>query len=264
MPSKFDNVIKPIIDYTLMAVCFVMIIVTGIMEKSHPICVLPLINSLIIMILSMRAYRITHLLGSINCLIYTVGYLIIGVYGALISTLFVSFPVQLATFFMWGKNKYKKSTMFKKLPLKWEILLGLGIVVACVVGSVILVLTNHSLEKSIVDVLGSVNDAQKFVINVIIVIDSIGMVLGIIIPFMSMFALIEAMVFNIVNTSLALLMWILMVILNPMQTPYLVSAVFNLYCIIWAAVKWVRLYKEQQKEKKQASQGEILQTGEAV
>ncbi len=252
MNLKFEKTIKPIIDYSLMAVCFVMIIITGIMEKSHPICVLPLINSLIIMLLSMRAYRIVHLLGSINCLIYSVGYLMIGVYGTLISTLCVSFPLQFITFFVWGKNKYKKSTVFRRLQPKWEVLLGLGVIIASVIGSIILVLTNHDLEKSIVDVLGSVNEAQKNTINIIIIIDSICMVLGFIIPFMSMFALIETTVLNILNTSLAFIMWMLMVILNPMQTPYLVSAIFNLYCIIWGAIKWVRLYKEQQKEKYKA------------
>lgn len=231
MNSKFYNVIKPIIDYTLMAVCFIMIIITGIKEKSHPICVWPLINSLLIMILSMRAYRIAHLLGSINCLIYTVGFLIVGVYGSLISTLFVSFPVQLATFFMWGKRKYKKATMFRKLPIIWEIVLTVGIVGACVVGAL---------------VLGNVEGAKQSTL------DSICMVLGIIIPFMSMFALVETIVFDIINTTVALVMWILIIVDDPMQAPYLVSAIFNLYCVCFRAIKWVQLYVTQQKEKNKA------------
>jgi nicotinamide riboside transporter PnuC len=138
MNSKFYNVIKPIIDYTLMAVCFVMIIITGIKEKSHPISVWPLINSLFIMILSMRAYRIAHLLGSINCLIYSIGFFMIGMYGSLISTLCVSFPLQFITFFVWGKRKFKRATMFRKLPIIWEIVLTIGVIGACIVGAMLI------------------------------------------------------------------------------------------------------------------------------
>jgi uncharacterized protein YacL len=150
---------------------------------------------------------------------------------------------------MWGKNKYKQSTIFRRLKPKWEVLLSVCVVIACIIGAIILVLTNRDLEKSIVKAIGSVNEVQKVIINLVIIFDSICMILGFIIPFMSMFALVEASIFNVLNTSLSLIMWILMVMLNPMQTPYLVSAVFNAYCVVWAAIKWIRLYKEQQAEK---------------
>ena len=229
MNSKFYNVIKPIIDYTLMAVCFVMIIITGIKEKSHPISVWPLINSLFIMILSMRAYRIAHLLGSINCLIYSIGFFMIGMYGSLISTLCVSFPLQFITFFVWGKRKFKRATMFRKLPIIWEIVLTIGVIGACIVGAMLI---------------GNIEGARQSTL------DSICMVLGIIIPFMSMFALVETIIFDIINTSVSFIMWILIIIADPMQMPYLVSAIFNTYCVVFRAVTWVQLYRIQQKEKR--------------
>ena len=227
MNSKFYNVIKPIIDYTLMAVCFVMIIITGIKEKSHPISVWPLINSLFIMILSMRAYRIAHLLGSINCLIYSIGFFMIGMYGSLISTLCVSFPLQFITFFVWGKRKFKRATMFRKLPIIWEIVLTIGVIGACIVGAMLI---------------GNIEGARQSTL------DSICMVLGIIIPFMSMFALVETIIFDIINTSVSFIMWILIIIADPMQMPYLVSAIFNTYCVVFRAITWVQLYRIQQKE----------------
>lgn len=229
MNSKFYNVIKPIIDYTLMAVCFVMIIITGIKEKSHPISVWPLINSLFIMILSMRAYRIAHLLGSINCLIYSIGFFMIGMYGSLISTLCVSFPLQFITFFVWGKRKFKRATMFRKLPIIWEIVLTIGVIGACIVGAMLI---------------GNIEGARQSTL------DSICMVLGIIIPFMSMFALVETIIFDIINTSVSFIMWILIIIADPMQMPYLVSAIFNTYCVVFRAITWVQLYRIQQKEKR--------------
>ena len=229
MNSKFHNVIKPIIDYTLMAVCFIMIIITGIKEKSHPISVWPLINSLFIMILSMRAYRIAHLLGSINCLIYSIGFFMIGMYGSLISTLCVSFPLQFITFFVWGKRKFKRATMFRKLPIIWEIVLTIGVIGACIVGAMLI---------------GNIEGARQSTL------DSICMVLGIIIPFMSMFALVETIIFDIINTSVSFIMWILIIIADPMQMPYLVSAIFNTYCVVFRAITWVQLYRIQQKEKR--------------
>lgn len=229
MNSKFYNVIKPIIDYTLMAVCFVMIIITGIKEKSHPISVWPLINSLFIMILSMRAYRIAHLLGSINCLIYSIGFFMIGMYGSLISTLCVSFPLQFITFFVWGKRKFKRATMFRKLPIIWEIVLTIGVIGACIVGAMLI---------------GNIEGARQSTL------DSICMVLGIIIPFMSMFALVETIIFDIINISVSFIMWILIIIADPMQMPYLVSAIFNTYCVVFRAITWVQLYRIQQKEKR--------------
>lgn len=229
MNSKFYNVIKPIIDYTLMAVCFIMIIITGIKEKSHPISVWPLINSLFIMILSMRAYRIAHLLGSINCLIYSIGFFMIGMYGSLISTLCVSFPLQFITFFVWGKRKFKRATMFRKLPIIWEIVLTIGVIGACTVGAMLI---------------GNIEGARQSTL------DSICMVLGIIIPFMSMFALVETIIFDIINISVSFIMWILIIIADPMQMPYLVSAIFNTYCVVFRAITWVQLYRIQQKEKR--------------
>ena len=229
MESKFYKVIKPIIDYTLMAVCFVMIIITGINEKSHPISVWPLINSLFIMILSMRAYRIAHLLGSINCLIYSIGFFMIGMYGSLISTLCVSFPLQFITFFVWGKRKFKRATMFRKLPIIWEIVLTIGVIGACTVGAMLI---------------GNIEGARQSTL------DSICMVLGIIIPFMSMFALVETIIFDIINISVSFIMWILIIIADPMQMPYLVSAIFNTNCVVFRAITWVQLYRIQQKEKR--------------
>jgi hypothetical protein len=65
-----------------------------------------------------------------------------------------------------------------------------------------------------------------------------------------MFALVETIIFDIINTSVSFIMWILIIIADPMQMPYLVSAIFNTYCVVFRAITWVQLYRIQQKEKR--------------
>jgi hypothetical protein len=119
--------------------------------------------------------------------------------------------------------------MFRKLPIIWEIVLTIGVIGACTVGAMLI---------------GNIEGARQSTL------DSICMVLGIIIPFMSMFALVETIIFDIINISVSFIMWILIIIADPMQMPYLVSAIFNTYCVVFRAITWVQLYRIQQKEKR--------------
>ena len=72
----------------------------------------PLFVSLFVMSFQSEANRIGSLIGAINAVIYTAAYLYMGVYVSAASAIFLSVPLQLATFFNWKKNAYKKETTY--------------------------------------------------------------------------------------------------------------------------------------------------------
>ena len=111
---------KKIFSYTLLAVSAVMITLTGILFHQRVLLMIPLYVSLVVGLLQSRASRFSYLLGGLNCIIYTVAYMIMGLYAQAVSTLLWSCPIQLVTFWQWSRHSYKQSTEFKRMrPIHW-------------------------------------------------------------------------------------------------------------------------------------------------
>lgn len=102
------------------------ILTAGILCKQQFFLMLPLFVSLFVMGFQSEANRIGVLIGACNALLYTVTYIVMGVYASAISGLLFSFPIQLMTFFRWRKNAYKKTVMFKKMTNKQRIAFTVG------------------------------------------------------------------------------------------------------------------------------------------
>ena len=75
------------------------ILASGIYFKQEFFLMIPLFVSLFVMSFQSEANRIGSLIGAINAVIYTATYLYMGVYVSAASALFLSVPLQLATFF---------------------------------------------------------------------------------------------------------------------------------------------------------------------
>ncbi|MBO5224771.1 MAG: nicotinamide mononucleotide transporter [Clostridia bacterium] len=223
--------IKNIIDYILLGVAFVAILVLGIIEKQDVIKIIPALFGLIVYMLASKAFRIAYLFGAINSAIYSVGYFMMGLYGNAFVNLCLYVPIQIFTFIQWSKQKYKQATVFKKLPVKFELLLFAGATVAWGLCWFILTLIPGS------------SSVPAF--------DAIGTVLGPITAVTTMFALMETIGYELIATGSNVIMWLILVISSALRgegiadITYLITTCFTLYCQICKTFTWIKLYKEQ-------------------
>lgn len=203
------------------------ILVSGIYFKQEFFLMIPLFISLFVMSFQSEANRVGSLIGAINAVIYTATYLYMGVYISAASALFLSVPLQLATFFNWKKNAYKKTVIFKRMSVKARILSLLALLVLWGVSAGVLTYFKYDYA----------------------IFDTITFLLSLVVSILTMLAFIEYTYLWIVQAATGLIVNIQMVINNPKETTYLIYGVYALYCVIVAFINVQRFYKEQQNEK---------------
>lgn len=220
--------IKPIIDYILLAGAFISILILGIMEKQDVIKLIPALFALFVYILASKAYRIAYIIGAINSALYSIGYFMQGLYGNAFVSLFLYVPLQIFTFIQWSKQKYKQATKFKRLPLKYELLLFGGAIIAWLVCWYVLSILPGSSSVPALDAAATIS--------------------GPITATITMFALMETIGYELILTGSNAVMWIILLFTNPANITYLISTCFTLYCQICKAYTWIKLYREQNAE----------------
>ena len=203
------------------------ILASGIYFKQEFFLMIPLFISLFVMSFQSEANRIGSLIGAINAVIYTAAYLYMGVYVSAVSAFFMSVPLQLATFFNWKKNAYKKTVIFKKMSVKMRIISLVALLVSWGISAG--VLTFFKYEYAI--------------------FDTVTFLLGLAVSVLTMLAYIEYTYLWIVSSFTGLIVNIQMVINNPKEITYLIYGVYALYCVIMAFINVQKFYKEQQNEK---------------
>lgn len=203
------------------------ILASGIYFKQEFFLMIPLFVSLFVMSFQSEANRLGSLIGAVNALIYTAAYFYIGVYVSAASALFLSVPLQLATFFNWKKNAYKKTVVFKKMSVKMRVVSLVSLLVLW--GASAGVLAYFKYEYAI--------------------FDTITFLLGLAVSVLTMLAFIEYTYLWIIQAATGLIVNIQMVVNNPKETTYLIYGVYALYCVILAFVNVQKFYKEQQNEK---------------
>ena len=217
---------KKIFSYTLLAVSAVMITLTGILFHQRVLLMIPLYVSLVVGLLQSRASRFSYLLGGLNCIIYTVAYMIMGLYAQAVSTLLWSCPIQLVTFWQWSRHSYKQSTEFKRMrPIHW-ILGGVGFA-ACFV-LIQFVLQSASSQYPTLD-------------NLITLV-------GFSVSLLSMFSYREYSWLMLLTCTLNLTLFVVMTLDDPAQSTYLVYAVNSMICVIMQFFSVRKLYAEQRRE----------------
>ena len=188
---------------------------------------IPLFVSLFVKSFQSEANRIGSLIGAINAVIYTVAYLYMGVYVSAASSVFMSVPLQLATFFNWKKNAYKKTVIFKKMSVKMRIISLVVLFVLWGISAGVLTFFNYEYA----------------------IFDTVTFLLGLAVSILTMLAYIEYTYLWIVSAVTGLIVNIQMVINNPKEITYLIYGVYALYCVIVAFINVQKFYKEQQSEK---------------
>ena len=210
----------------IIALTGISILVAGIITKQNFFLMLPLFVSLFVMSFQSEANRVGPLIGACNSILYTVTYIIMGVYGSAASSFLFSFPLQLMTFFNWKKNAYKKTktVVFKKMSTKARIISLIG-------------------GLALWAILAGIFYYLKYEYAVL---DSITFLFGFIIPVLTMLAYIEYTYLWIVQAVMGLFLNIQMALNDISQLTYLIYGVYALYCVICAFINVHKFYKEQQ------------------
>ena len=209
------------------AIAFVGVLISSIFTGQHFLLVLPLFNSLIIMLLTSSINRYGQLLGGINSIVYGGVYIYFGLYGMAATTILVNAPIMIITFILWNKKSYKHSTLLKKLSIKQRTG-GLVLLLCLMLGSfVVLKLVNPDGH---------------------ILLDTAISVIGWVVTLLTLFAYIEAYPLNVINCSLNLILFGIMTADDIKQLPYLIYSVYSTVMVIRSCFISTKLYAEQHSE----------------
>jgi len=211
---------------SIIAITFVLILITGILFKQAFYRMLPLFVSLFVMTLQSKINRYGFLLGSANCVLYTIVYLYLGLYASIASTVLFSLPIQLITFFNWKKRSYHYAVMLKKMSIKLRIGTGIAFAVVWAVTFAILSFTNANCA----------------------ILDNTASLLGILVSFLTMLAYVEYAYLGVVNSILGIFLNLQVMASDPSHITYVIYAFFALYCVILGAINVNKLYRKQQEE----------------
>ena len=196
---------------------------TGVIFHQSLFRLIPLYVSLVVGLLQSRANRFSYLLGSLNCIIYTVVYISLGLYASAASALLFSCPIQMITFWQWSKRAYKQSTEFRTLkPIQW--LLGsIGFAVCFLLVQLVLKTANSNYPA----------------------LDNLGTIVGLTVSLLSLLSFREYSWLMLVTGVINLILYTVMTADNPAQITYLIYAVHSMICIIGQFFSVRRLYAEQ-------------------
>ena len=223
MKNQFIKDNLPIL--ILMGITAVGITVTGIVFGQSFLRILPLYISLTIALLQSRANRYAPLIGGINSILYCFVYIHYRLYGSAAYAFLVSFPIQIATFIRWSRNKWGQTTIFRKMTWKQRLLTGAGFVAAVLGLRLVLRLADANY----------------------VMLDSLTSLLGILISFLTMFAFIEYSPLMLVSGAISITLYITMMRDNPEQITYLIFSFYSMICVSLQFVRVKKLYAEQQK-----------------
>ena len=223
------------IPMSLMLASAIGIAVTTTVVKENALTTLPLYVSLLIGVLTAGANRYANLLGSINCIFYTLVYIYFGLYGQALQALLISCPIQMVTFVMWHRRAYKSSTHFRSLKL-WQVLSILALMAVSYVGM-----------SFFLDAAGA---SYPYLDNAITVISTVQIIL----------ALLSFREFSWVALPVCVLLVILDVVMianEPIRIAYLIYSAHALLCAVRQFFSVRRIYREQREGDAEAAESTV-------
>ena len=183
----------------------------------------PMLNTLVIMLLSANANRYTFLFGGLNAALYGVVYFSEHIYFSAISAVLISFPMQIFSFFYWNRRTTGKNTRLARMNLRGWLVVLVSIIAGYAVCYWLLL---------------------PFFANAAFPwIDIFGFVLGIIITVMVSLCYVESQYLNIVSSVLNLVLWFMISSQNASNINYLVIGCYNLFRVTQASVVWTKKCK---------------------
>lgn len=217
--------IARILPFVMIVVTAVAITVTGITYGQLWWKMLPLYISLVVGLFQTQANRYATLLGGTNSVIYAGVNFAEGLYGQSAYSLLVSFPVQIATFIRWSKNKYKQSTKFRRMS--WRTRGVVGLIFAACMGLTCLILT-------------AVGGGY-------IILDALMMLIGVFTMVLTYLSFVEYSRFMMCTGVVSIILDAVMMADNPARITFLVFSVYSMICVTMQFITVQSLYKEQQR-----------------
>ena len=144
------------------------------------------------------------------------------------SAFFISAPMQYFSFFRWRHGTKKEGTPLRFMP-GYKLLLCL---VATLVAWGLMLLCAYSLFES----------------AAYPTLDALIFVLGITVTILAAFGYVESQYLNIVNSLIALALYILRTGDDPAFMNYLIISFYNLFRVAQASVNWTLLYRKTKRE----------------
>ncbi len=186
--------------------------------------VLPVVVSLFVVLLSAHANRYTFLIGAVNSVIYSIGYIMEHLYASVASALLLSFPIQIVSFVLWKKRSYRKTSRnIRTIPPKNY--LWLVPLFAALWGGFFWLFS----------AVGSSNT----------VLDNTIFILGIFSSFFLMLGYLENVFISLVSTALGFWLWTTLTLGNIANITYLLYYVYLLFRQLQMLFIWWKLYREQ-------------------
>ena len=186
--------------------------------------VLPVVVSLFVVLLSAHANRYTFLIGAVNSVIYSVGYIMERLYASVASALLLSFPIQIVSFVLWKKRSYRKTSRnIRTIPPRNY--LWLVPLFAALWGGFFWLFS----------AVGSSNT----------VLDNTIFILGIFSSFFLMLGYLENVFISLVSTALGFWLWTTLTIGNIANITYLLYYVYLLFRQVQMLFIWWKLRREQ-------------------
>ena len=223
------------LQYFPMGLAGVLIVSLGIAFGQPFYKMLPMLNTLVIMLLSANANRYTFLFGGINAAIYGIVYLSEHVYFSAISAIVISFPMQLFSFFYWKKRENGGAGTLR--------VMGWGGRIA-------------TLATVAFGSLACYHLLLPYFMNAAFpAVDVVLFTLGIVITVLTAFCVVEAQYLNVASCVLNLVLWFLISSQNPSNINYLVIGAYNLFRVVQGCIVWTRKYHLQRANAKKESGG---------
>lgn len=179
------------------------------------------------MLLQSEALRIAPLIGGLNCILYSIVYYYYALYGSMISTIAMSFPLQILTFIFWSKRKSGATTVFRKLSAKARIILYSSVAIAYVPYLIINIHIGTKLAP----------------------IDSMISILGFVNPILMLLAYTDYSYLTIFGTILTSTLYVFLAIESPEQWCYFIYAVYSCISCIRGALNVREIYKKQEQQR---------------
>ena len=225
---------QAMISAALLGVTAVGLIVTWIAFGQTPLRMLPLFVSLVVGMLQAGANRYGCLIGGINSIIYTIVYLMLGIYGSAAQALLVSCPFQLVTFARWSRHKYKNSTEFRRMSGKARIISFAGLAVC------------YALTLAVLTAAGSGYS----------LLDGATSILGVATSVLTLLSYIEYTWLMLISGVLGIALNIAMAIDMPEMVTYVVFSVYSFICVTRQFFSVRRIYTEQKNQKTERAESE--------
>lgn len=218
--------LKKYFGIILLAITAVLITVSAVAYKQNPFFAIPIYVSLFVGLLQSGANRYSMLIGGFNSILYTVVYLMLGLYATAAQALFFSCFFQFAGFISWNRRKYGTSTVFRRLSNRMRAVLALALTAGFAILCAVLNMVGSSYT----------------------VLDSLSFFLGSTISVLTLFAYVEYSWLMLPSGIISIMLNLQTLQASPGQLSYVIFSIYSMICVTMGFFSVRNLWKQQNQE----------------